>query len=189
MLFVHFDQINYSAYNSFMEQKLLAGAEREQMIEQVVGLQKSFVHQLQANIAPLWSRLDLTMSQLKALQVIAHSGPLPVGGLAQALDIGKPAASLLVNVLVRRNLVTRTEDPADRRRTLVELSAHGRELVEQLQGSHQRLVNWLRRLSDQDLAGLSQALQALLAIASADLSPCDHGKLPPTEEPGPVTAR
>ena len=161
--------------------------ERSLLIEQVIQAQKAIVQGLQANAGPLWSRLDLTMSQMKALQVIAHSGPLPIGGLAHLLGVGNPAASLLVDALVRQGLVSRAEDRADRRRTLAALAPQGRELVEQLQGSKQRLVQWLSRLSDQDLAGLAHALQALLSVASLELAPCSRREPPPAGGPIPGT--
>ena len=172
-----------------MDAKLVrcTGPERQALIEQVMQAEKAIFHALQANAGSVWSQLDLTMSQLKALHFIAHDGPLPVGGLGHALGIGKPAASLLVNRLVRQGLVTRAEDPLDRRRTLVALSGQGQELVEQLQGSRERLAQWLGGLGDADLADLARALRALAAAASLDLPPCDCGALPPAEEPDPDT--
>ncbi len=174
-----------------MNEKLPPGeaAERSLLIEQVMQAQKAILHGLQANAGPIWSQLDLTMSQMKALQVIAHNGPLPIGGLARVLGIGNPAASLLVDALVRQGVVTRTEDPDDRRRTLAALSPQGRELVERLQGSRQLMRQWLRRLSGQDLADLARALQSLLSVASSDLPACGHRALPLAEEPGPDAAR
>jgi len=160
-------------------------AGRGQLIDRVLETQRAIGRALQANAGPLWSQLDLTMSQMKALQVIAHGGPLPIGGLAQVLGVGNPAASLLVDALVRQGLVIRAEDPLDRRRTLATLSAQGRDLVERLQGNKQCLIRWLLRLSDEDLAGLAQGLQALLAVAAADPSSSDYGAPLPAEDSCP----
>ena len=64
-----------------------------------------------------WLALDMGMGQLKAMVVLAKHRQLTVGGLARALDISEPSASLLVDKLVTRGLVARETDPADRRRT------------------------------------------------------------------------
>ena len=142
---------------------------------QVLRAKTILFRRLQASVGTVWSQLNLTMNQLKALHVIAHARPLPVSGLAEVLGMGRPAATLLVNALVRKGLVTRSEDPADRRRTLLGLSTRGRGLMEQLsQGSGQLLAQWLGRLSDEDLANLAAGLQALVAASSQDPVVWEH---------------
>ena len=54
-----------------------------------------------------WLSLDMGMGQLKAVVVLVKHRQLTVGGLARALDISEPAASLLVDKLVTRGLVSR----------------------------------------------------------------------------------
>lgn len=55
-----------------------------------------------------------------------------MGRLGSALGIGKPAATALVDALVRRELVERSEDPDDRRRTLVRLNTRRRSTQSRL---------------------------------------------------------
>ncbi len=142
--------------------------ERARLIEQVLLEQQEFLHAALASAGPRWAQLDLTMGQLKALVTVAEGGPLPVGRLGAALGIGKPAATLLVDALVRRGLVERSEDPEDRRRTLVRLSAQGRELMDELlRGRRDRLSTWLAQLEDDDLLALARGLRALVAVAAA----------------------
>ena len=91
-----------------------------------------------------WLSLDMGMGQLKAVMVLVKHRQLTVGGLARALDISEPSASLLVDKLVTRGLVARETDPADRRRTLVVASEQGDLLVERLRRSRQeQLAGWL----------------------------------------------
>ncbi len=143
-------------------------AERACLIEQVLLQQWEFVRAALSSAGPRWLQLDLTMGQLKALVTVAEAGPLPVGRLGAALGIGKPAATLLVDALVRRGLVERSEDPEDRRRTLVRLSAQGGELMDELlRGRRDRLAGWLAQLDDDDLLALARGLRALVAVAAA----------------------
>ncbi len=137
---------------------------RDELIEAALQAQRCIAQAQHAAADPAWLQLDLTMCQLKALFVLAE-GALTVGGLAGALGIGKPAASILADRLFQMHLITRAEDPGDRRRTLVRLTPKGHELVEQLrQGGQERLRGSLVQLGDGDLAALVQGLQALARI-------------------------
>ncbi len=142
------------------------------LVDQVAHDEQQFLHLLLRTVDPTWIHLDLPMGQLKALATVAHSGPLPVGQLGSVLGIGKPAATLLVDALVRRELVARSEDPDDRRRTLVRISARGRTLMDELhmgrECSESRFLEWLGQLQEDDLAALARGLRALVAVASAD---------------------
>ena len=79
-----------------------------------------------------WRRLDLTSAQLKALIVLASRDELTVGGLAGLLAMSRPSGSILVEQLVQGGLVTRTDDPTDRRRATVRLAAEGYALLARL---------------------------------------------------------
>ena len=115
---------------------------------------------------PQWLELDLTLTQLKALFSLAHAGHLTIGGLAQLLGIGVPAASILVERLVRQGLAQRREDPQDRRRTLTHLTPRGEELVMRLQhGRREQLRRWLEHVPESDLAALVHGLRAVLTQA------------------------
>jgi DNA-binding MarR family transcriptional regulator len=113
-----------------------------------------------------WLHLDLTMGQLKTLAALASRQAMNVSTLAETLEVSKPTASILVDQLVQRGLAERTEDPEDRRRTLVTLSQAGSDLIVQLRqsGPQERMVRWLEALDPDDLNALRRGLQALAAI-------------------------
>ncbi|MPZ13214.1 MAG: MarR family transcriptional regulator [Chloroflexi bacterium] len=141
--------------------------DRAQLIEQVMQDQQQLLYLSLGSSRLPWAHIDLTMAQLKALITVACSGPLPVGQLGVALGIGKPAASLLVTALVGRGIVVRSEDPVDRRRTLVHISTRGQELVnELLQGRREAASTLLARLDDDDLVALARGTRALVAAAA-----------------------
>jgi DNA-binding MarR family transcriptional regulator len=56
-------------------------------------------------------------------------GPLSLSGLAEAIGVDAPYATLIVDSLEERGLVGRKPDPADRRRKLVTLTPAGRDAV------------------------------------------------------------
>ena len=59
-------------------------------------------------------------------------GPLSLSGLAEAIGVDAPYATLIVDSLEERGLVERQSDPADRRRKLVTLTPAGRDAVAQV---------------------------------------------------------
>ena len=56
-------------------------------------------------------------------------GPLSLSGLAEAIGVDAPYATLIVDSLEERGLVERQPDPADRRRKLVTLTPAGQDAV------------------------------------------------------------
>jgi DNA-binding MarR family transcriptional regulator len=69
---------------------------------------------------------DLTLSQWRALVVLAESDGQRVGELADRLGISLPSASRLVRRLERHGLVSAERDEEDRRATLLHLQQPGR---------------------------------------------------------------
>ena len=77
--------------------------------------------------------LGLSLSQLKSMQALSDADePLSLKGLADHLGLSLPAVSRAVEGLVRRGLVTREEDPSDRRCKRVVVTRRGRRTVEEL---------------------------------------------------------
>ena len=85
--------------------------------------------------------------------------------IAQALGIGLPTASHLVEKLVRAGLVQRAEDPNDRRQTLVRLTQQAEDLIEHLNQDRLELLRlWLSQLTEEELTALRVGLQALVRV-------------------------
>ena len=131
-------------------------------LEAIVGVSR----QVQRPQACLWSELELSMGQLKAVFALTADGPLSVGHLAHLLTISEPAASVLVDRLQDAELAARERDPADRRKTLVVPTAKAIALSERLlQVKEERLGQWLDCLSDDELRALLRGLTALGSAA------------------------
>lgn len=109
---------------------------------------------------------DLSMAQLKALAVIEQQPDCSMGMLSEVLGVKPPAASLLVEKLVRAGLVRRARDERDGRRVIVQPTAEGWEHLSRVRlGSRSALEDWVARLADDDLAALVDGLSALADIA------------------------
>jgi len=117
---------------------------------------------------PFWFQLELTISQLKGLILLEVRKEITVGGIADALGVGRPSASILVEQLVQLHLATRAEDPADRRRSIVCLTDEGRDLAARLhRGEEQSMATVFERLQPEELRALTAGLNALTAAMIA----------------------
>lgn len=122
---------------------------------------------------------DLSMAQMKALSVVERQPGCTMGMLSEQLGVKAPAATLLVDKLVRAGLAHRLRDDADGRRVIVEPTPRGVEVLTQVrEGGRTLLDGWVAQLRDDDLAALRQGLEALATVA--------HGY---PAIPGPVTTR
>lgn len=81
----------------------------------------------------LLRELQLSMPQMGTLHFLAAEGGQSVSAIADHLNLSLAATSHLVERLVQRDLLTRSEDPRDRRLKRVELAPGGVTLVEGIQ--------------------------------------------------------
>lgn len=99
------------------------------LFEQMMGL----IHGRFANESlAVMHELGITLPQLVALHVLAHTGPCTVSFLSNTLRLSASATSHLVDRTVEKGLMGRTEDPGDRRQKRLELTSAGRLLLERL---------------------------------------------------------
>src|SRR5687768_5641810 len=120
---------------------------------------------------------DLSFSQLKTLLLVAeHTGTLSVKDVADRLGISLPTASRAVDSLVRRGLVERAEDPADRRQKQVRTSRKGDRLMERLVAARIRSFEaLLEGFTATERRKLGDALDEILARPEiARLCPREH---------------
>ncbi|MFP3942101.1 MAG: MarR family transcriptional regulator, partial [Thermoanaerobaculia bacterium] len=77
----------------------------------------------------LLRRRNLTTPQLATLRQLGRHGPLPAGRLARGISVSQATITGVVDRLEERALVTRSRDPRDRRRVVVDLTEAGRQVV------------------------------------------------------------
>jgi DNA-binding MarR family transcriptional regulator len=70
----------------------------------------------------------LSLAQYHLLEPLAD-GPLTNRQIAEQAGVSSPTATRMLDLLVRRRLVTRLEDPVDRRAVLISLTPAGREAL------------------------------------------------------------
>jgi DNA-binding MarR family transcriptional regulator len=110
--------------------------------------------------------IDLTMAQMKALAVVQRQPDCSIGMLSEQLGVKPPAASLIVDKLVRSGLAGRVRDQVDGRRVIVQATLNGADLLSRIRhGGQSLLETWVGHLADDDLIALNQGIRALAAFA------------------------
>lgn len=108
----------------------------------------------------------LTSSQISALATVEEWGPLRISSLANHEAVGASVATRMVASLEESRFVQRTEDPDDRRASLVELTTAGRDLLDGLRFERTvGLSSRLDRLSAREREQIKSVLPILEKMA------------------------
>jgi DNA-binding MarR family transcriptional regulator len=110
---------------------------------------------------------DISVAQMATLMLLDAEGGTTVGDLANDLGRSLSATSRLIDQLVRRDLVTRQEDPRDRRVKRIALGEPGQELIRRVQRRRaEAQLSVMAALSEAERADVMRAME-LLATAAA----------------------
>lgn len=107
---------------------------------------------------PFLEPLGLTFPQYLAVLELLNGTPLSVGSLGTRLGMDTGTIGPLLKRLVGAGLVTRTRDPADERRVLVDLTPEGRALEPEVRGITGK-IKAACQLSEQGLEDLRRTLE------------------------------
>ena len=106
----------------------------------------------------------LSLAQYHLLEPLAD-GPSTNRQLAESADVSSPTATRMIDVLVARDLVTRVEDPTDRRAVLISLTPAGRRAL----GAKMAEYDAMRRRMASTLAPEERRVAAKLLARMTDV--------------------
>lgn len=95
---------------------------------------------LEARVNAHLQDYDLSISQFGVLEALYHRGPMYQNQLAEKILKSSGNLTLVLDNLVRRNLVQRERGKADRRFITVHLTQEGKRLIEEIFPRHVRTV-------------------------------------------------
>ncbi|MFC0098866.1 MarR family winged helix-turn-helix transcriptional regulator [Micromonospora marina] len=109
---------------------------------------------------------ELTLSQHRAMVLLAARGPLRTVDLATAIDVHPSTVTRTCDRLVRRGLVARRQGTTDRRVAWLTLTEAGRDLVgEVVRGRAGRIRELVRAAEPVSAATAVELIGALVAAA------------------------
>lgn len=125
-------------------------------------LMLAVTRRLRRGTAHALTPLGITPHHARALRVVERDGPMRLGQLAEALHVAPRTVTDVVDHLTESGWVERSPDPADRRATVIDVTAAGRTMAAE--------VEQVRRAASREIfAGLSKGDRAHLERILRDL--------------------
>lgn len=142
--------------------------EKEALIKAVIKLHRRVNQALRQTNQDAWMQLSLTVPQVKSLFFITNHGSTNFKKLADALKVTPSNLTGVIDRLVEQGLVSRKENPEDRRMMLLKATVKGEELVGDLRERRiTHLSQALSELSPEELNTIVQGLTLLAKVTEA----------------------
>ncbi len=142
---------------------------REAVIERLVATYEAMIHDVAAAHAPDFLGVGVTMSQAKVLYLVEAAPRLRMSDLSARLGVSLSTVSGVVDRLVDQGLLTRRDDPVDRRHVILRITDAGAtqlQLFRELNAGQVRTL--LARIDAAGLAVVEQALDLLAGAAARE---------------------
>ena len=104
----------------------------------LIGIHR-IVKDLDRETTKISASYGLTFPQFMVLEALLHKDSMTVGEIREAILSSNGTIPVIINNLVKLGLVQRTKDPEDHRRSVVELTEQGRELIERVCPENDRM--------------------------------------------------
>lgn len=98
------------------------------------------VKDLDRETARISAEHGLTYPQFQVLEALLNKGSLTIGQIRDAILSSNGTVPVIVDNLQKKGLVRRIKDPADLRRSVVELTDAGRDLVARAWEENERML-------------------------------------------------
>ena len=135
-------------------------------LQQVLSKMFSVLRRGDTSRATVEGTADLTLAQLSILLTLLDKGPIRMTELAAHERVRTPTTTVAIRRLEKLGLVKRSRDPSDLRAVLVDVTPRG--LVqhrEAIATRRAKLAGMLSKLSDEERAALTKALEPLAWLA------------------------
>jgi len=142
---------------------------KESLINDIIKNQRLVNRYLDQYNPDIWMGLSLTIAQVKSMFFIYNEGTVNFRQLAAAMKVTPSNVTGIIDRLVEQALVTRTENPEDRRMLMLRLTDKGEILMSNLR---ERRVNQmssiLSRMTDIQLEAVAKGIATLAGIVESE---------------------
>jgi DNA-binding MarR family transcriptional regulator len=141
---------------------------KSQLVQEIVELERQVGRIIGQYAQSIWIDSGLTLAQLRSLFLIANKGSTNSRKLARALEVTPSNVTGIVDRLVEQGLVSRTQNPEDRREMTLQATDKGKALISNLKEvGIKRMTQILSLLSLEELSALAQGLSAFIRAADS----------------------
>ena len=143
-----------------------------ELLAGVPAIMRFIRHQMRRN-----RQVELTVPQFRALVFLTHAEDASLSAMAEHLGLSLPAASRMVELLVKRGLMERRAQPNDRRRVSLSLTRRGRETFQTAFAATQvALSRSFGSLSRRELTQIVAAMQILNRVFTPENCQAESSK-------------
>jgi MarR family transcriptional regulator for hemolysin len=131
-----------------------------ELLEVVPALMKEIRSEMRSQ-----SSLDLTVPQFRALAFVNRNKDASLSAVANHMGLTLPSTSRLVDVLIQRHLITREDNPSDRRRVKLGVTNLGVTIMmNSRRGTLEYLAKKLGAVSENDRRVIVQGMAAIRSV-------------------------
>ncbi len=136
------------------------------LVREIIELQRQVRRALREYVPDAWMNLNLTIAQLKSLFLIVREGSTNTKTLAKELGVTPSNVTGIVDRLVKQGLVSRQENPEDRRMLRLRVTDKGEAILTSLrEETISSMSEVLARMSIEELSSLARGLSSLVKAA------------------------
>jgi DNA-binding MarR family transcriptional regulator len=140
--------------------------DKSELSKEVFELYRRVNRTMREHAPDAWMQLNLTILQVKSLFFITNNGSTNFKTLAKALKVTPSNLTGVIDRLVEQGIVSRTENPQDRRMMLLKATEKGESLVSELR---ERRLSYLTKaltdLTTEELQAIKRGLSLLARAA------------------------
>jgi MarR family transcriptional regulator, organic hydroperoxide resistance regulator len=140
--------------------------EKQKLIAQIIDNHKLIGRCMADDSPDAWLELNLSIAQLKSLIFINFQGTTNFKKVAEALGVTPPNVTGIIDRLVEQGLVTRVENPQNRRAQILSLTKTGKNLLKELiERRNAHLSSILTNLKLEELRIIAKGTETLAGAA------------------------
>jgi MarR family transcriptional regulator for hemolysin len=131
-----------------------------ELLEVVPVIIKDIRSQMRSRRSP-----ELTVPQFRTLAFVDHNKGTSLSAVANHMGLTLPSTSKLVDGLITRGMLTREDNPADRRRIKLGVTSHGLVILENSRkGTLTYLTDKISPVSAEDKEVIAKAMKTLRSV-------------------------
>lgn len=139
------------------------------LMDSILDLSDDIFRAVKLSIPPDWLSSDMTLAQLRLLLFLHTEGPCRMSAIATYLGTTMPTITGTVDLLVKKGLAARRDDPSDRRLVIVELSPSGVSMMDEMWAlGRAQMKKLLRGLSTEELKKAQEVAEILFRNVTVD---------------------